>query len=164
MNSQSTNPGGLEPPFLLPDQGEDAVAARVEGPSFPLTLKVLATALVAAVICFAWLGWDAQVWGAMGWGGRGFAVVALGVVIGGYLGILTSRTSFDGQTIEQSWLWKKKVALPEITQLKLIHVRGLEWLVVPRLVVRRGALGLMTFHVADPQVLKRLGILAYGSA
>jgi len=108
------------------------------------------------------LGWSSAVWVHLGWGGRGFLLAALCVVFSGYYGILTSRTSFDGHTIEQTWLWSKRVTLPEITQVKLIQVRGLEWLIVPRLVVRRGSLGLMTFHAADPRVLAGFRGLAYG--
>ncbi len=36
------------------------------------------------------------------------------------------------------WLWRKRVNIADITQVKLISVPGLSWLVVPRLVVRAG--------------------------
>jgi hypothetical protein len=75
---------------------------------------------------------------------------------------MTSQTRFDGESIEQTWLWRKKVMLAEISQLKLIRVRGLEWLIVPRLVVRTG-FGLTTFHAGDPAVLARFKLLAHGA-
>ena len=136
--------------------------SRLEGASFPLTIKALATIWMVVMCGYMYLGWSSAVWLHLGWGGRGFLLAALCVVFSGYYGILTSRTSFDGHTIEQTWLWSKRVTLPEITQVKLIQVRGLEWLVVPRLLVRRGSLGLMTFHAADPRVLAGFRALAYG--
>ena len=164
MSHQAPTPGGFEPPFSWPDSQDDhdEPPARLEGSSFPVTIKVLATLWMAAMGVYMVLGWDSAVWVHLGWGGRGFLLAALGVVFSGYYGILTSRTSFDGHTIEQTWIWSKQVTLPEITQVKLIQVRGLEWLIVPRLVVRRGSLGLMTFHAADPRVLAGFRALAYG--
>ena len=74
---------------------------------------------------------------------------------------MNGRTSCDGLAIEQTWLWRKKVRLADITQIKLISVPGLNWLVVPRLVVRTG-FGLTTFHAGDPAVYSRFKLLAYG--
>lgn len=91
----------------------------------------------------------------------GFLVAVAAVVGSGYWGILTSRTSCDGQCIEQTWLWRKKVNIADITQVKLISVPGLSWLVVPRLVVRAGY-GLTTFHAGDPAVHARFRLLARG--
>lgn len=134
----------------------------VEGPSFPVTIKVAATALVAALAYFAWHALDAAAWSALDTGGRLFLFAASGVAASGWWGVLTSRTRFDGTQISQSWLWAKSVQLRDVTQVKLIHLRGLEWLVVPRLLVRAGGLGLTTFHASDPAVLAAFRRLAYG--
>lgn len=143
------------PPFPL-----DAVS----GPSFPLTVKVLATALMAALVV---AGTDALA-GEMPVPFRSFDVVEWGfltaivAVIGAsYWGILTSRTRCDGISIEQTWLWRKKVDIADITQLKLVGLAGMDWLIVPRLVVRTGY-GLTTFQAADPAVLARFRLLAHG--
>ena len=94
----------------------------------------------------------------------GLFLLAVLVVIGtGYWGILTSRTRFDGQSIEQSWLWRKRVELAEITQVKLIRVPGMAWLIVPRLVVRT-SFGLTTFHAGDAAVLEQFRRLAHGKS
>lgn len=142
--------------------GDSLGGERVEGASFSSVMKALATLLMLGLafaagqvlLQGAWAQWDP--------GARFFIAVAMVVLLAGYWGILSSRTSVDGRSIRQSWLWRKEVALADITQLKLIHVRGLSWLVAPRLVVRSGSLGLTTFHVADPQVLEAFRRLAYG--
>lgn len=136
--------------------------APVEGPSFPPTVKGLATVLVVGLLVLGW-----QVVGRRPWdhveGPAGlFLLAATAVIASGYWGILTSRTRIDGRCIRQSWLWPKEVALADITQVKLLEVAALSWLVVPRLVVRSGNMNLTTFHTADPQVLAALRLLAYG--
>lgn len=134
----------------------------VEGPSFPWTVKAAASALVGALAYFAWHALDAKAWSALDTGGRLFLVAASGVAVSGWWGVLTSRTRFDGEQISQSWLWAKSVQLRDVTQVKLIHLRGLEWIIVPRLLVRAGGLGLTTFHASDPDVLAAFRRLAYG--
>lgn len=137
-------------------------AGKVEGPSFPLTVKVLATVLVAVLALQGWRVIDQRPWQHVGWQAGLFLLAAGAVIASGYWGILTSRTSIDGRCIHQSWLWPKEVALADITQLKLLEVSALSWLVVPRLVVRSGSMNLTTFHAADAQVLAALRLLAYG--
>lgn len=138
----------------------------VSGPSFPIVVKVLATAWMLGLLLFGVLALTgpsqapAKALSSAEWG----FLVAVGLVIAsGYWGILTSHTSIGDQYIEQTWLWRKKVNIAEISQVKLISVRGLEWLMTPRLVVRTG-FGLTTFHAADPTVLHRFRLLAHGRA
>ena len=134
----------------------------VEGPSFPWTVKAIASVMVGGLLLLAWKSLDLAAWKALDLGGKLFLMAATGVVLSGYWGILTSRTRFDGERIVQSWLWRKEVRVSEITQLKLIYVPGLTWILVPRLIVRSGGLTLTTFHLADAQVLASCRRLAYG--
>ncbi|GEM_PF-2761479 len=124
----------------------------------------MANALVLALIVFGSMTLtgasetQARALAASEWG----LLAAVAAVIGsGYWGILTSRTCCDGECIEQSGLWRRKVRIADITQVKLIAVPGLSWLVVTRLVVRTGH-GLTTFHAGDPAVLLRFRLLAHG--
>lgn len=136
------------------------------GPSFPFVVKILATAWMLGLLLFGVLALTgpsstpAKSLTSTEWG---FLAAAAFVIASGYWGILTSHTSIGDQYIEQTWLWRKRVSIAEITQVKLISLRGLEWLVVPRLVVRTG-FGLTTFHAADPTVLSRFRLLAHGKA
>jgi hypothetical protein len=135
----------------------------VEGPSFPLSVKFLASVLVASLLV-----WTVRVADDLAAlpdrGALWFLAAALVFVVGSWWAILRGRTSIDATHIRQRWLWSKEVALADIAQLKLIELRGLHWLVAPRLVVRaRGPL-LATFHAADPQVLAAFRRLAHGDA
>ena len=67
--------------------------------------------------------------------------------------ILRSVTTLDSQHLGQTWVWHKKMELRELAYGKLIRVRGLEWLIAPRLYVRTlmGKFGV--FYTADPMLL-----------
>lgn len=138
--------------------------APVAGPSFPPAVKALATALMVALIVFGMLavvGQTAAQSRTITAAELAFLLAVGAVIASGYWGIMTSRTSCDFESIEQTWLWRKKVRLDDITQVKLICLDSLSWLIVPRLVVRSGY-GLTTFHAGDPDVLARFRLLAYG--
>lgn len=148
---------------IEPDPANQARPGQcVEGASFSNVMKGLATALVLALVAGAWHTLQLGAWAQWGSSARLFIAAAMLLILCGYWGILSSRTSVDGRCIRQTGLWEKEVLLADITQLKLIHVPGLVWLVAPRLVVRSGGLGLTTFHVADVQVLAAFKKLAYG--
>lgn len=89
-------------------------------------------------------------------------LLAVAIVTGcSYWSILTSRTSIDGQHIAQTWLWHEKVAIADITQVKLVRVQRLDWLVVPLLVVRAGY-GLTTFQTGGTTVHSQFRLLPHG--
>ncbi len=138
--------------------------AGVEGPAFPPLVKLLAVALVAAM-----LAWGGRVavpllradWT---WGSALMMAVAIAMVVWCLLWILRSRTAVNAERIRQSWMWPKEVALADVTQARLIGVPGLTWLIAPRLVVRARGRGVMVFHAADPRVLAALSRICLGSA
>ena len=137
-------------------------AKHIEGNSFSPALKMLATCSMLVLGYSAWRALDMGAWVQLDESAQVFIGLAMMLLAGGYWGILTSRTSIDGQCIRQTWLWHKEVRLADLTQVKLILVPGLSWLIAPRLVVRAGGLMLTTFHVADPAVLAAFKRLAYG--
>lgn len=134
----------------------------VEGPSFPLAVKFAATLLVAGTLSWGLSAAESTAWRGLGAQGWLFLALVAAVIGSGYWGILTSRTRIDEREIRQTWLWQKAVALADITQIKLIQVRGFEAIMVPRLVVRSRGLGLTTFQAGSPAVVAAFRRLAYG--
>lgn len=132
-----------------------------EGPSFPAPTRLLATLIMIALVVTAWpvlraglADWDASLQLAVGLG--------VAFVAAGYFTILTSRTGIDEHRIYQTGLMAKEIPIRNITQVRLVHVPGLRWLIVPRLVARAGMLRTLSFPTADPQVLQAFRLLAYG--
>jgi hypothetical protein len=137
------------PPFrFTPTQ------AGVSRPAFTPAFKTLATVIVA--IGVAWL---ASLWhaGALGTSGRSSGVVWLtsGLVLMLYTWwhILRSRTRIDATALHQTWIWDKKLDLRELAYCRLIRVRGLEWLIAPRLYARTLMGKFAVFYAADPVLL-----------
>jgi len=132
-----------------------------EGPSFPLTVKLMASLMMIALLVWGWRVADEIAGASMSSGGYGFLLATVGVLVCCYWGMLRSRTSINMTHISQRWLWTKQVALAEVTQAKLVHLPYMNWLIAPRLMLKVKGRGLYTFHVADPAVLdlaRRLGL------
>lgn len=137
-----------------------APAEPVEGPSFPPVVKVLAGALVGAVLVLgARASWQ---WSGFGWQEGGLLVAALVVMAAGGWIVLWSRTRVDAQCIDERGLWTRTVRLSEVKQLRLIVFPGLEWIVVPRLVVRASGGALAVFHAGNRELLNAFRQLVDG--
>ena len=127
--------------------------ALVEGAAFPLFTKALASLLVGALAF--WGLRSAALIDLDLWPGSAIAAMALALALVAlcYYWILRSRTAIDADMIEQTWIWPKKVARADITQVKFVYIPYLSWLIAPRLIVRVRSRGLFVFHAAEPQVL-----------
>lgn len=67
--------------------------------------------------------------------------------------IFRSRIRLEGEVLTQTWLWTKREQAAEVAQLKLVHVRGLEQVMAPRLLVRRRNGAITWFYAADARLL-----------
>ena len=136
-------------PFRFePSQGD-----AVEGPAFSLPFKLLATVIVGG--CAFWL---AQLWsvGALGTaktGGLGWFLAGMALMGWTWFHIMTSRTRIDRQGLHQRWIWDKHMALDDLAFGKLIRVRGLDWLIAPRLYVRTLMGKFTVFYGATPALV-----------
>lgn len=76
----------------------------------------------------------------------------IGLALVTYMGVvlLRSQTTLTSTSLSQDWFWEKKVLLQEVTYVRFMRVRGWEWLIAPRLLVRAGHGPLKTFHAASP--------------
>ena len=125
----------------------------VEGPAFPMLIKIVATLFVAAIVYSGMPALQEMQWSeltntaAFVWG---CAALVTGLV---YFWMLKSRTSIRDGVIEQTWIWNKRIAIDQIRQAKFIYVPHLTWLIAPRLVVRSGV-SATVFYAAEPAVQK----------
>ncbi|KQT08708.1 hypothetical protein [Ramlibacter sp. Leaf400] len=148
MNTPLAGPLG-PPPFRFVPSREPAV----EGTAFSLPFKLLATVLVAGCI-----GWAARLW-LQGRLGAQFSVnhawfaAALVMMAWTWWAVVRSVTRIGADELRQTWVWTKRMELRELAFGKLIRVRGLEWLVAPRLYVRTLGGKFAVFYVADRQLL-----------
>lgn len=71
------------------------------------------------------------------------------------IAIYRSSTILTDDTLKQQWIWDKEVALKDIAYAKLIRIKGLDWLIAPRLYVRTGIGKFSVFYAADEAMLAR---------
>ena len=128
------------------------VGGRVESSAFSVPFKVLATALIAPALIWGWQLWAsgtiALTLASSGWL---FAALCLMVYTGWY--IFNGRTTLDNFTLEQTWMWHKRAELRQLAYVKLIRMRGLEWLIAPRLYTKTYAGKLAIFYASSPDML-----------
>ncbi|MEZ2292530.1 hypothetical protein [Variovorax sp. RCC_210] len=136
---------------------EHATKGATEGAAFPPLLRTLAVVLV--VDLFAFGIWSLPSLRTAEWTTSALVVMAIAALCVVWVGywIVYSRTRLEGDELVQTWLWDKRVKAQDVAQLKLVHIRMLERLIAPRLLVRRRMGGITWFHAYDPQVLIAFG-------
>ena len=132
---------------------------EVSGTSFSFLIKLLSSILIAGIAYLALQVLHQM--DDMNMATMGF-VAAVALVIGFFqLSIWFSTTHISDTHIYQTWMFKKKVAIKDIAQCKLIYVPFFSWIITPRLVVRVGMANFFVFYASNPQVLEKFLALVY---
>ena len=136
------------PPFkFVPSQ------PGVGCPAYSITFKLLATVIVfACSAAFLQNWWAGRAAGGVAAGGGWFLGAVL-LLLYTWINILRSTTRIDGEGLHQSWVWNKHMELRELAYGKLIRVRGLEWLIAPRLYVRTLMGKFAVFYATSPEMI-----------
>lgn len=139
-------------------------AEKVEGAAFSIAFKTLTCAVV--IFCGYWL---LILWLQGKFGGRadleglrtaGWFILGWGLLACTAWSVFTSRIRLDTSGITQSWMWTKHFAFDDLAVAQLIRIRGLEWLIAPRLYVRTLAGKFSVFYVSDATVLMEMDRLS----
>ena len=83
----------------------------------------------------------------------GWLLGALLIVAYTWWCMLTSRTEIRPDCLHQSWVWDKRMALSDLAFGKMIRIRGLEWLIAPRIYVRTVMGKFGVFYAASPEMV-----------
>lgn len=141
-------------PFLFAPLRE-----RTESSAFSFAFKTLTVVVVSLALGWAWQMWVGGVlelrWETSGWMGA-----ALCMMLYTQWFILRGVTVLDSQSIEQSWIWKKQIQLNDLAFAKLIHIRGFEWLIAPRLYTKTFSNKISVFYAAEASMLVEFHRLA----
>ena len=76
------------------------------------------------------------------------------------LHIQRSRIVLDSQGIEQTWMWRRRMTLRELAMMKVMRVRGLEFLIAPRIYARNLGGTFAFFYCHDRALLNEFARLA----
>ncbi|MFM6999750.1 MAG: hypothetical protein ACKOXU_01585 [Limnohabitans sp.] len=139
---------GLPYPYQPPAH---ALQASAFGPVF----KAMAWFILLALMAWFWrldIQWASSqgAWCAVVWAMLAFMVWH----------IQRSRITLDHEAIEQSWMWRRRIALRDLAYVKIMRIRGLEHLVAPRLYVRNLGGTFTFFYCHDRAMLEEFTRLA----
>jgi hypothetical protein len=146
------------PPFPFRPSSNPLVS-----PAFSIVFRALALVIVLGCTYGVWSLWygghltapAAAATSAKSMYGSGliWALSALALLLYTLWCILTSVTTLTQTTIEQTFVWNKKLELRELAYVKLIRVPGLDWLIAPRLYCRTLLGKFAVFYTADAHMI-----------
>ena len=128
-------------------------AAVLESPAYPPFVRILSVVLVVDLIGFGL--WSIPTLREADWSVSSIVVFAIAALCIAWMGywIVYSRTRLEGDVITQTWLWNKREDAADVANLKLVHLRWLERVMAPRLLVRRRNGSVTWIHSADARLL-----------
>ena len=147
-------PPDQDTPIALPYPYQPPTQA-MSGPAFGLVFKALAWFILLALAVWIWrlqLDWQSSqgAWVAVAWGMLAYIAVH----------IQRSRIVLDHEKIEQTWMWRRRMTLRELAFIKVIRVRGLEFLIAPRIYARNLGSTFGFFYCSDRAMLDEFARLA----
>jgi len=127
----------------------------MQAAAFGPVFKTLAWTILLALVVWFWrldMDWASRqgAFSAMVWAMLAFMVFH----------IQRSRIVLDHQAIEQSWMWRRRVTLKELAFVKVMRIRGLEFLIAPRIYVRNLGGTFSFFYCHDRALLDEFSRLA----
>ena len=130
-------------------------AQPMSGPAFGPVFRLLAWSILLALAVWIWRlqpDWRSSqgAWVGVAWAMLAFICWH----------IQRSRIVLDGEKIEQTWMWRRRMSLRELAYLKVMRVRGLEFLIAPRLYARNLGSTFSFFYCADKAMLDEFARLA----
>lgn len=149
MNESQAEAAGLPPFRFTPSAGPS-----MEGPAYSRVFRTGTALFVASLgfwLALVWLIEDSRGHGGAGLLGWFFTAFAMCVFF--LYWILKSRTRIDSESLHQSWYTDRRVAIADLKDVGILRIRGLEWLVTPRVHVRTLMGKFAVFHVADAKLL-----------
>ncbi len=139
-------------------------AQPLSSSAFSRSFKLLALLIVAA--CGSWMY---QLWSTGKLAANPAVSVSNGIIwllcglsLMAYtvVAIYRSQTTLTHRQLKQTWIWNKEVQLDHIAYAKLIRIKGLDWLIAPRLYVRTITGKFTVFYAADTRLVEALNELA----
>ena len=148
-------------PFSPPGMKFQPRHAVETGPAFSKPFKALACVLVFGCLLWFWLLYSRGLLTFSSTPGSWFfAGGGLGLMLYTLVHILTSQTSLSALSIEQTWIWNKRIEIRDLAYARLIRIKGLEWLIAPRFYTRSLAGKIMVVYVSSPSLWTELERLA----
>jgi hypothetical protein len=125
----------------------------ISGKAFSIAFRVLALLLVEGAVWWAYVLWNHGKLGASITSSVLWLVAALVLMLITVFYVFRSVTSVSANHLKQSWIWDKEMSIPDLAYVKLIRLRGFDWLIAPRLYARTHGGKFASFYASTPAVL-----------
>ena len=139
----------------LPLELDLATDQVVSGKAFSVAFRVLALLLVEGVAWWAYVLWSNGKLGASMTSSVLWLAAALVLMFITVFYVFRSVTSVSSSHLKQSWIWNKEMPIRDLAYVKLIRLRGFDWLIAPRLYARTHGGKFASFYASTPDVLKQ---------
>jgi len=139
----------------LPLELDLATDQVVSGKAFSVAFRVLALLLVEGVAWWAYVLWSNGKLGASMTSSVLWLLAALVLMFITVFYVFRSVTSVSSSHLKQSWIWNKEMPIRDLAYVKLIRLRGFDWLIAPRLYARTHGGKFASFYASTPDVLKQ---------
>jgi hypothetical protein len=131
----------------------------MQGPAYSRTFRLLATLLVfgaCAWLAMLWYAGKLQLSSSLGL----WFLAAAAMMLYTWFCIVSGVTTLDEAQLQQTWMWSRKMELCELAYARVIRVRGLEWLIAPRIYLRTLTGKFAVFYAADAAMVREFERLA----
>lgn len=139
----------------LPLELDLATDQIVSGKAFSVAFRVLALLLVEGVAWWAYVLWSNGKLGDSMTSSVLWLLAALVLMFITVFYVFRSVTSVSSSHLKQSWIWNKEMPIRDLAYVKLIRLRGFDWLIAPRLYARTHGGKFASFYASTPDVLKQ---------
>lgn len=133
---------------LAPDQ-------IISGKAFSVAFRVLALLLVEGVAWWAYVLWSNGKLGTSVNNSQLWLLAALVLMCITVFYVFRSVTAVSSSHLKQSWIWNKEMLISDLAYVKLIRLRGFDWLIAPRLYARTHGGKFASFYASTPAVLEQ---------
>lgn len=127
----------------------------VSGKAFTVSFRVLALLLIEGVAWWAYVLWSNGKLGTSVTSGQLWLLAALVLMFITVFYVFRSVTSVSSTHLKQSWIWNKEMLISDLAYVKLIRLRGFDWLIAPRLYARTHGGKFASFYASTPAVLEQ---------
>lgn len=137
----------------LPLELDIAQGQIISGKAFSVAFRVLALLLVEGVAWWAYVLWSNGKLGNTLNSSQLWLLAALVLMFITVFYVFRSVTSVSNSHLKQSWIWNKEMSVSDLAYVKLIRLRGFDWLIAPRLYARTHGGKFASFYASTPEVL-----------
>jgi hypothetical protein len=127
----------------------------VSGKAFTVSFRVLALLLIEGVAWWAYVLWSNGKLGTSVTSGQLWLLAALVLMFITVFYVFRSVSSVSSTHLKQSWIWNKEMLISDLAYVKLIRLRGFDWLIAPRLYARTHGGKFASFYASTPAVLEQ---------